>query len=518
MKEMSLREKIGQLIITGFPSPALTEDITTLSEQYKIGNFILFTRNVQSTPQVKQLCGDLQAMACKNTGHPAFIAIDQEGGVVTRLPKDASNIPGAMAIASTGKPEYAYQAGALTALELKALGINFNLAPVLDINCNKANPSVNVRSYGDTKQTVSLYGTQMLKGLQDNRILACIKHFPGHGDTTVDSHLGLPTIPKSAEELENNELVPFQQAIAQGAQAVMTAHILFPALESEKLPSTMSHKIVTGLLREKLGFEGLIVSDCLEMDAIRKVYGTAKGAVAALKAGVNMVFISHTASLVMEAVEAIEQAVRSGELPEAQLDASVQKVLEFKKIYAFAEQEPGLESIVGCPEHCALVRQISEESLCLIRGDVSLPPVDEHTLFVGSGAYRSTLVSSQVDGTLYFPTYMAEKFHASGLISEIDPTPEEIDALAEKAKPYHTVVVGTYNGFFNPGQIRLANRMAKEGHPVIVTALRSPYDLGELNAGIYGLAVFEYSELAFDSLGRVLGKEIPATGKLSVKM
>ena len=225
MNKLSLREKIGQLIVTGFPGPEITDDLNQLITEYKIGNIILFSHNVRSVDQLSRLCTELQERITEQTGQPAFISIDQEGGRVTRLPDEATNVPGAMAIASTGRPENAYAAGRITARELRALGINFNLAPVLDINNNKQNPVINVRSYGDTAYTVEEYGLQMLRGLQEGGVLASIKHFPGHGDTAVDSHLGLPVIDKSVEQLEELELKPFRRAIEYGAECITTAHI-----------------------------------------------------------------------------------------------------------------------------------------------------------------------------------------------------------------------------------------------------------------------------------------------------
>lgn len=518
IKSMTLREKIGQLIITGFPSAALDETTRGLIREYKIGNIILFSRNVQTPAQLKALCAEIQTEVRAHTGCPAFISVDQEGGAVTRLPAEASNIPGAMAIAAAGKPENAYKAATITAKECKALGINFNLAPVLDINSNKNNPVINVRSYGDKKETVSLYGVQMMKGLQDNGVLSCLKHFPGHGDTDVDSHLGLPVIHKTIAELEENELVPFKTAIAEGAEAVMTAHILFPAVEPENLPATMSARIVQDLLRKKLGFKGLIVSDCLEMNAIKNHFGTANGALAAVKAGVNMVFISHTPAYVMEAVEKLEQAVLSGELPMSVLDESVEKILHYKKKYAQPENTESL-TVVGCPEHKEILRQIGQESVCLVRSQEGFTPAaDKNTVFIGSYPYVSSLVSDHGTKQLCFPEYMAEKFGAKAVVTEINPTDEQIEELLKKVQDSKTVVFGTYNGIMNQGQLKAVNRLAECGHEVIAAALKIPYDLAGLAPSICGFAVFEYTASAFDSLADILCGKAPVTGRLPITL
>jgi beta-N-acetylhexosaminidase len=515
MNKLSLREKIGQLIVTGFPEPNITEDLNRLITEYKIGNIILFSHNVQSIDQLRELCEELQQSITASTGYPALISIDQEGGRVTRLPADAANIPGAMAIASTIRPENTYAAGRITARELRALGINFNLAPVLDINNNKQNPVINVRSYGDTIEVVEEYGLQMMKGLQDGGVLAAIKHFPGHGDTSVDSHLGLPVIDKSLEQLMELELKPFRTAIENGAECIMSAHILFPSIEQEKVPATMSRTIITDLLKNKLGYEGLVVSDCLEMNAIQKYYGTAQGALGALKAGVHMVYISHTPSLVMEAVELIEQAVQSGELSMTIVDEALKKVLYYKGKYGEVTS-PEL-SVVGCDAHLRAVAAISQESICHVRGNLSvIEQNDPDTIFVGSYSYRSDMASSRVNSDLLFPAAMADAFYTAQLIINIDPDQDEIDQVLSQVHGYSRVVVGLYNGRENTGQLKLVNRLYANGHQVTAVALGRPYDLELLEGDICGLAAFEYTPLAINSLIQILSGAIVPTGRMSI--
>lgn len=517
MNQLSLRDKIGQLIATGFPATDITGDLKRLVEEYRVGNIILFSRNAESVAQLKALCGSLRRLIVTHTGLPPLISIDQEGGRVTRLPEEATNVPGAMAIASTGRPELAYAAGRITARELRALGINFNLAPVLDINNNRLNPVINVRSYGDTAETAEQYGLLMLQGLKDGGVLASVKHFPGHGDTSVDSHLGLPVIDKSPEQLAELELKPFAAAIARGAECITTAHILFPSLEPDRVPATMSRAIVTGLLKHKLGYNGLIISDCLEMDAIRNVYGTAEGAVGALKAGVHLLFISHTPQLVMEAVERIEQAVQSGELPLSVVDEAVEKVLYYKKKYG-ADAAPDL-SVVGCEAHRRSAEAMSLESICHVGG--TLTPLEKNaadTIFVGCSPYRTDMASSSVSPAFSFPEAMAEAFSAPFVLTGIDPGGDEIRQAVERAKGYKRVVIGLVNGREHPGQLELVERFRKEGHRVTVVALGKPYDLERLNKDVCAIAAFEYTPLAIKSLIRILGGEASPSGRISVAL
>lgn len=519
VEKMTLREKIGQMVMAGFPATNISTEFKRLVQEYKIANVILFSHNIESKKQLSELCAELQGLINNNTGYPAFISVDQEGGMVSRMPGDATNIPSAMAIAATGDPDNAYKAGLLTGKELCAVGININIAPDLDINSNKDNPVIGVRSYGDQKDQVSSFGIEMMKGLRDGQVLPVIKHFPGHGDTAVDSHLGLPRIDKSVDELLANELVPFKTAINNGAEAVMTSHILFPKIEKNNLPATMSRELITGLLREKLSFNGLIFSDCLEMNAIKNYYGTAKGALEAIKAGVNIVCVSHTAELVEETVKIIENAVLSGELSVDIINDSVKKILKYKENccgYSAAKQDI---YIVGCKEHRDEVRRISRDSITLVNCEGGhMPYIGDKTLFVGSYANRSTLASSSINKEFNFPEYMAEVFGGDFIITPLMPADDDIKDVLHRAGEYKSVVFATYNGHLNLGQIELANRLCDMNENVIIVALRNPYDLGMIDKRACTLAAYEYTTLAFESLVNVFKEIQIPTGKLSVNI
>ncbi|WP_217595285.1 glycoside hydrolase family 3 protein [Cohnella sp. GbtcB17] len=514
-RPQSLREKIGQLIVTGFPGTSVTEELDTLVRDWKIGNIILFSHNAENKSQLASLCGDLQGIIRSETGYPALISIDQEGGRVTRLPRDAVNVPGAMAIAAAGDPAYARAAGRITSAELRALGVNFNLAPVLDVNNNKRNPVINVRSYGDTPETVAAYGVQMLRGLREGGVLAALKHFPGHGDTEVDSHLGLPSSGKTLAELEALELLPFRAAIADGAEAIMIAHMMFPAIEPRRVPATMSSVIVGDLLKGKLGYEGLVVSDCLEMDAVKKYYGTAQGALGALKAGIHLLFVSHTPALVRETVQVIEQAVQSGELPMETLDAAVDKVLYYKEKYAAAGSEAPPLSVVGCEAHRKEAEAISDASICVVTGSLApVQPGEARTLFVGSLPYRTDQASSRVSGGPSFPDVMADRMGGGRMLAGIGPDEAEIGRMLREAEGYDRVVYGLYNGIDNPGQFEAVRRLVAAGKRVTAVALGKPYDLEALEGVECGLAAFEYTALLLDSVARVLSGEVRPAGSI----
>ena len=270
-----------------------SEDIKTLIQTYKVGAVILFLRNVNSAAQLLELTNSLQE-AAKTSGHKQglFIGIDQENGLVTRIkPPVAAQLPGSMALGATGNAGNAYMIASATAETLKSFGINTNYAPIADVNSEPKNPVIGVRSPSDNAETVGRLVSAQMKGLSEGGVIPCVKHFPGHGDTAVDSHYGLPVITKSQAQLDACELVPFRRAVAEGVDSVMTAHIAIPGIgdsavsddhASKKLPASLNPDAIK-ILREDMKYDGMIVSDCLEMDGVRATFGTEKGAVMALK-------------------------------------------------------------------------------------------------------------------------------------------------------------------------------------------------------------------------------------------
>ena len=514
--EEALRQKIGQRIMTGLPGPELDPDFIRMVKTFKISNVVLFRRNIQGTPQLSRLCGDIQELVRQETGHGALIAVDQEGGIVTRLGADGINIPGAMAIAATGDPGNAYDAGLITGRELKRLGVNFNFAPVLDVNSNPENPLIGVRSYGDTPETVVRFGLEMMRGLTDAGILCCAKHFPGHGDTSVDSHLGLPRVDKSLSDLLQTELVPFQAAIGRGLPCIMSAHILFPELEKNGVPATLSREILTNLLKNRLGFGGLISTDCLEMNAIQSYYGTVKGAVMAAQAGADLILISHSGELASQAALALRDALLSGELDPAEFDASVGKILSLKARYAVPEdgrfeQEPSRAR--------QRVREIREAGITPVRAPGgTLPPLGDRPCFLGDVPGTVAAVADRPDSRLDFALHLSGKLGGRAVALSEDPTDGEIDLLARQVSGSTCLVVGLDNGKRNPALLRLSAKCADTGIPVLAVALRSPYVLRGLDSRFALLCTYEYSAAAFDALAEVLAGRRAAAGRLPISL
>ena len=506
---MTIREKLGQMLMFGFPGKTLDEISLRLIREYKCGNIILFSHNIESASQLRSLCEVIQKEVLTHTGHPAFIAVDQEGGVVSRMPEDATNFPSPMAISSTGIVKNAYLAGFCTANELCDMGINFNMAPCMDLNTNPANPVIGVRSYGDSHERATPYALAMIQGLIDGGVISCAKHFPGHGDTAMDSHLGLPCVNKTEEELFSNELLPFIDAIRQGVPCVMTSHILFPKIEKRKVPSTMSSIILKDLLRKKLGFTGIIISDCLEMDAISKYYGTTEGFVESLCAGVNIGCISHSPSIAIEALEKAEQAVENGILKMEDLDASIKIILGQKQKYASLKPRTYL---AGSPLHREAALSMSKKSIVRIGRTDTLPLPDKNTFFTGCYAYRATFASSSLNHSISFPEYMASVFGGHFSVTPVNPVENDILEILNKTHPGQTVVLCTYNGHINQAQIKLVNDLCENQRCVIAVAMRNPYDLAMIDDRAYKLAAFEYTPLSLKSVERVL-KGAPCEGK-----
>ncbi|MDR6720124.1 MULTISPECIES: beta-N-acetylhexosaminidase [Paenibacillus] len=550
LKQMTLREKVGQMLLCGFHGTEAVGDVESFLRKYPIGGVIYFARNVESPEQIERLSSGLQQIAKSSGNVPLWISIDQEGGMVARITEGIALMPGPMAIAAAGSIDDAYQAAYISGLELKSMGINMNFAPVLDVNNNAANPVIGVRSFGESPQSVAEYGARTIAGIQDAGIAATAKHFPGHGDTDTDSHLDLPIITHDRERVERLELIPFRAAIAEGVDAMMSAHIYFPALEPERLPVTLSHTVLSGLLRQELGYEGMIVTDCMEMDAIAVNYGTVDAAVMAVEAGADLVLISHTAKLQAEAFEALLAAVRSGRISERRIDESVNRLLMYKAKRGLLESGMGgasddevniVVSNASLPKasntpalsswsernsslHQEVARRISENSITLVRDQLNMLPLKpERTLVITVATSVTTIADEQLAQT--FTLGSALSIYGLDVV-DLTVTPEEVTIRsarllqAAEADDIRQIVVGTYNAGSPSGdpQCRLIGWIQQLGKPLAVVALRSPYDLLALpDAQVY-VAAYESRPLAMDSVAQALMGRIPFAGKLPVTL
>lgn len=509
---MNIREMIGQRLVFGFKGTRLPPEFIDMVREYRLGNVILFRYNVESMSQLRELCADVQTVVRGETGLPAFITIDQEGGMVTRLPADAVNVPGSMAIAATGRLRDAYDCAGITARQLRGVGVNFNLAPVLDVNSNSMNPVIGVRSFGDNADRVAELGAQAVRGYGDAGLLCCGKHFPGHGDTAVDSHLGLPCIDKSLHELEKTELVPFRAAIKAGIPAIMSSHILFPQIEPTGVPATMSRRIMHDILRGELGFDGLVLSDCMVMDAIRLHYGTANGVAAAMKAGVDMVFVCSNPQLQRESAEAAIRAAESGEIDAAELSESVRRIIEAKSRFASGGAAPELCSL---PEDFADARSTARRAIVHAGGEICR--AGERSFFVGCADYRMTQASNADPDACPFPEFMHRRFGGEFAVCAADPDDAEIEKISARAAGCENIIMSVCNAHIYRGQLKLARALAALGPKMTVAALRNPYDLPLLPENVGKLAAWDYSADSLNALCEIFTGGV-CTGHMPVQL
>jgi beta-N-acetylhexosaminidase len=360
--ELTSREKIGQLFMVGFLGTSVTPDLAAFLKDYKPGGVILFSRNLESIEQIVQLTNDLQQCSPKS---PLLISIDQEGGRVSRLPKGFTIFPPCEVIGQCHSGELAYAAASTIAKELKTVGINMNMAPVLDVNSNPDNPVIGDRAFSSSADTVGEMGLVTAAGLQDAKVVACGKHFPGHGDTNADSHKELPVVDAPRERLEAVEFPPFRRAAAAGIATMMTAHVLYRALD-DQLPATLSPVIITRLLREQMGYDGVVLTDDLEMHAIVDHYGPGDAAVRAVLAGCDVLLICKERDREVAAFEAVEKAVASGTIDMARLDQSVARIQRVKQRYLLPYRPAVISDaklIAGCRTHQALLQSIRQANM-----------------------------------------------------------------------------------------------------------------------------------------------------------
>lgn len=389
---MSLKEKICQMMMVDFRKwdgkdfIYINDEVAQIVEDYNFGAVLFFAENLKSTEQSYNLSKELQKAAIKDNGIPLMICADQEGGRVYRLGSGTA-MPGNMATAASGNAKNAQIVGKIIGDELNAIGINTNLAPVLDVNNNANNPVIDLRSFSDDAETVGEYGVEMIRGFNEANIIACAKHFPGHGDTAVDSHYGLPIVNKSKEDLIKTELKPFQKAIDSGVDMIMTAHILYPQIDKD-FPATMSEKILTGILKRDMGFDGIVCTDSMGMAGVTANWTKAEACINAINAGVDMlcapVSLRNQSSVdeLDVLISDIEKAVLNGDINQTRIDDAVTKILKTKEEKGLLDYNVPIKTleeakaIVGSSEHKIAERKIAVEGVTVVKNDENLLPIN----------------------------------------------------------------------------------------------------------------------------------------------
>jgi beta-N-acetylhexosaminidase len=357
--------RVGQRFMVGFEGLTASADVKALIREFGVGHVALFRRNVESPEQVADLVCELQA-AARDAGaeQPLLVAVDQEGGRVARLREPWTTWPSARAVGRTGSEEIARKVAEALAEELKACGIRYDFSPCVDVDTNPKNPVIGDRSFGDDPDLVGRLGVATIRGLQERGVVACAKHFPGHGDTDVDSHLDLPLVEHPRSRLEDVELRPFRQAIEAGVATVMASHLLVRELD-DALPATLSPKLVNGLLRKDLGYAGAVVTDALEMDALAKRWTPAQIAVLAAKAGCDLLAICRGHDAQFEMMESLIRACESGEIPFKEAEAAEGRVRALKERFLAGYRDPDpkeARQAAGRREYRALADEVAVRS------------------------------------------------------------------------------------------------------------------------------------------------------------
>ncbi len=506
MAGLTLEEKVGQVMMVGFNGQTVDPSIEALLKGYHVGGVCMFGRNISSAEQIARLNDDVRTLMAK--GVPPFITVDQEGGNVVRIADGNVVLPGNMALGATRDTALAYEAGLAQGEDLRRLGFNMNLAPVLDVNSNPKNPVIGIRSFGDDVALVSAMGAQFVKGQQGAGIATIAKHFPGHGSVDADSHKALPVIQTPAAELRR-QLEPFTAAMAEGLDGMMTAHIATPTLSNgDDTPATLSHRVLGELLRQEMKFDGLVLTDELEMDAIARRYGVGHAAVMALNAGADMVLIPWRAEKKVEVFEALLSAVKNGDLPLEKLDVAVRRVLTLKlKRGAFEPLPPRAERLAELGGKRPISAKIATAAVTLLRLDKKLYPLrhPKKLVVITTEASFAEAIARRVPGvkTLVVAAY---------------PSPQAMPALKQQvntlAKEADVVIVS----LVNRNQVELFTIAALSNKPLVAVVMGVPYLALQVPQAAVILSTYSYRDSASEAAAAALFGEQGTPGKLPVAM
>lgn len=500
LKRMTLDEKIGQLIMIPFSGKFVNlkseyfKELSNLVKYRHVGGLIMFGGEIF---EASVLINELQ----KNAEIPLFIASDLERGAGNQL-TSAVSFPFLMAIGATGSEEYAYFQGKITALEARAVGINWTFAPVVDVNSNPDNPIINIRSFGEDPELVAKLGSAFIKGCQDGKLIATAKHFPGHGDTSLDSHTTLAFIPANRARLEKIELYPFKLAIKNGVKSIMTAHIALPEID-DNIPSTLSEKIINGILRKELGFKGVVVTDAMDMGGITKNYWIGEAAVKAIVAGVDMVLIPPAP---LSAIEAIKDALKKGILTEKRIDESVRRILSAKAWLGIHKNRFSdirtLNKILADPSNIEKAEKIASDSITLLRNYDNAVPIDPR----GKGKVLALAIIDEDNPSLPTPFLneckkIYDKCETRIVHNEMDKG--KLLSLLEKLDEYDSIIGGIFvRTAALKDTIALPQELADfikllsiQKKPFIAIAFSNPYIVRQFPEIRNYLCAYGYSEI-----------------------
>jgi beta-N-acetylhexosaminidase len=506
MKELTIEQKVGQLMLIGWQSKDVDE-MVELIRKYHFGNVILFTRNIGTKEELKQMCDKIQEASLLYNGVKAFIAIDQEGGSIRRIYDESfTDVPGHMAIgaASFHNKEAAYEIGSILGQELKSCGVNFDLAPVVDINTNPYNPVIANRAFSDDPETVKRLAKDFSRGLQKSGVLSCYKHFIGHGNVEVDSHLDLPHLNTSLEVLRKTELVPYMDSFI--SDSIMTAHILYKQID-DRFPASISSKIIKGLLRDELNYNGLVLTDCFEMDAISRAFSLSEASVFAINAGADMVMMSHSFGKQLTARNGILNAVKTKEIKMETIDKAVNRILSLKEKYTKESQV-----VVDLVKNQETAKKVSLESVTITHGKPF--SINEQCVCIGVTNYLHSVAEDENVEKLDIAKLIGNHYGIEYLsIDNKNFNVNDIIAFAKNRK----VVLCLADSHLTLVQRVLYSNLIANGNEVMLISLRTPYDLLGQSLPVCHICLYEYTKQSLDSLKQVLdGRK--TVGKLPVKI
>ncbi|MFI9059189.1 glycoside hydrolase family 3 protein [Streptomyces anulatus] len=538
---MSLEEKVGQLFVMRVYGHSATDPdqadidanlkeigVRTAAElisTYHVGGIIYFTwaHNTRDPHQIADLSNGLQRAALAGRSRlPLLVSTDQEHGIVCRVGEPATLLPGAMALGAGGSRSDTRRAAWIAGAELAALGVNQNYAPDADVNVNPANPVIGVRSFGSDPASVAALVAEQVKGYQGAGIASTAKHFPGHGDTSTDSHTGLPVINHTRAQWEELDAPPFRAAIRARIDSIMTAHIVVPALDPSEDPATLSRPILTGILREELGYDGVVVTDSLGMEGVRTKYGDDRVPVLALLAGVDQLLNPPNLSV---AWNAVLEAVRGGEISEARVDESILRILRLKsRLGLFRDpfvSRRGVERMVGSRAHRAAADRIAERTTTLLADPGTLLPLSRRShrnlLVVGADPASPSGTTGPPTSTLA-NAFGELGFTARALSTGTAPNQAKIAEAVAAAEGRDAVVVATYNVTATSSQRTLVTALVATGVPVVTVAVRNPYDVAHLTGtGVAAsLAAYSWTDVELRAAARVIAGHADPEGTLPV--
>jgi beta-N-acetylhexosaminidase len=508
------------MMLVTLDGPEVTPRFAEMMRKRHIAGVTMFRGlHILSPEQVRRVTGALQEAASTSGQPPVLVGADQEGGTLLALP-GATRFPGNLALGATRSAELARRTGFAIGRELAAMGINVNYAPVCDVQSNPNNPVIGPRSFGEDPTLVGRLAGAMVEGLQQAGVAATAKHFPGHGDTTTDSHYGTPVLSFGLERLRRIELVPFAAAVKAGTRLVMTAHIALPEITGGlEMPATLSPAILRGLLRGELGFEGVIVSDAMNMRSIEQGPGLAIDSITAAAAGVDLLMFVEKPEALDTIFVAMVQAARRGLLTQASVYASAARVLDLKAW--LAEQEQPDLSVVNCAEHQALAYEVAAKACTLVRDEAKMLPLrladDARVLaIVPQPADLTPADTSSYDIPALGQALRKHHDAVDEVVMPLNPTMEDVAALREKASSYDLVVVGTINAADYKGQGSLVNGLLESGAQVVAAALRLPLDFTAYTSAPTYVCTYSIQPASMEALGDALWGRIPFAGKLPV--